>query len=357
MPVEFGIFDHLERIPGVPLQKLYRERLEFVQMAERGGFTGYHLAEHHGSHLCMAPQQAVFLAAVAKATDRLRLGPLVYCLPLHHPLRLVEDICMLDNLSDGRLDLGIGRGVGFAEHFFFDHSHSEAKDRFEEVLEIVVSGLTTGRVDGRKRKFYDFPEVNLYMEPAQKPYPPIWYPGNPEYAARRGLNFLFPARITKPLREVYDQVSAEHRDDPARLNPHVTKSKVASTHMLCVAETDDEARRIGHRAWEALKRNVWSVHWYEPGLLPELPLAHYDLLQKAFESATRAEKAGGLVVGSPDTVRDYFREYAKEGNVDYLVVGLPFGDMTHDEAMRALRLFIGEVIPAVRNVTMETASQ
>ena len=88
-----------------------------------------------------------------------------------------------------------------------------------------------------------------------------------------------------------------------------------------------------------------------------MPLAHYDLLQKAFDSATRAEKAGGLVVGSPDTVRDYFREYAKEGNVDYLVVGLPFGDMTHDEAMRSLQLFIGEVIPAVRNVTKETASR
>ncbi len=350
MPIEFGIFDHIERIPGVSLPQLYRDRLEFIKLAECGGFTGYHLAEHHGSHLCMAPQQAVFLGAVAQATERIRLGPLVLCLPLHHPLRLIEDICMLDNLSGGRLDVGIGRGVGFAEHFFFGHPDTEARERFEEVLEIVIQGLTTGKIDGRNRKFHTFPEINLYMEPAQEPYPPLWYPGNLEYAARRGLNFLFPARISKQIGEVYRQMCAEYRQQPGRLNPQVTKPKLASTHMLCVADTDEEARRIGHRAWDTLTHNIWSVHWYEPQVLSELPTAHYEFLQKAFASADRAEKAGSLVVGSPDTVREYFTQYAAEGNVDYLVTALPFGDMTHEEAMRSLRLFIDEVMPGVRGV-------
>src|SRR5580658_8549752 len=231
MAIEFGIFDHIERIPGVSLQQLYRDRLEFIRTAERGGYTGYHLAEHHGSHLCMAPQQAVFLAAVAQTTERLRLGPLVFCLPL----RLVEDICMLDNLSGGRLDVGIGRGVGFAEHFFFGHSHLDAKERFEEVLDIVLQGLITGRINSRGCKFHDFPEVNLYMEPAQRPYPPLWYPGSLEYAAQRGLNFLLPIRIPKQLSEVYRQISAEHRNDANRLNPHLARPKIASTHMMCIA--------------------------------------------------------------------------------------------------------------------------
>lgn len=357
MAIEFGIFDHIERVPGVSLQQLYRERLEFVKAAERGGFTGYHLAEHHGSHLCMAPQQAVFLAAVAQATERLRFGPLVYCLPLHHPLRLVEDICMLDNLSGGRLDVGIGRGVGFAEHFFFGHSHTEARERFDEVLDIVVQGLSTGRVDSKNRRFHDFPEVNLYMEPVQVPYPPLWYPGNLEYAARRGLNFLLPIRFTKQIGEVYRQISAEHSNDPDRLNPHVSRPKIASSHMLCLAETDDEARRIGHRAWEALKRNVWSVHWYEPGLIQELPIAHYELLARAFHSASATEKAGGLVAGSPDTVRDYFKEYLNEADIDYLMLAFPYGDMTHEEAMRSLRLFTDEVMPALRVGDAEKSSQ
>jgi alkanesulfonate monooxygenase SsuD/methylene tetrahydromethanopterin reductase-like flavin-dependent oxidoreductase (luciferase family) len=130
----------------------------------------------------------------------------------------------------------------------------------------------------------------------------------------------------------------------------MTKPKLASTHMLCVAETDDEARRIGHRAWETLKHNIWSVHWYEPHLLAELPIAHYDFLQKAFGSGAQAEKAGSLVVGSPDTVKEYFKQYISEKNVDYLVTAFPFGDMTHEEGMRSLRLFIDEVIPAVRTI-------
>jgi alkanesulfonate monooxygenase SsuD/methylene tetrahydromethanopterin reductase-like flavin-dependent oxidoreductase (luciferase family) len=128
-------------------------------------------------------------------------------------------------------------------------------------------------------------------------------------------------------------------------------------HMLCFGETDDEARRIGYRAWEVLKRNVWSVHWYEPRLIHELPTAHYELLARAFESAVATEKVGGLVVGSPDTVRDYFKEYVSEGVIDYLMVGLPYGDMTHEEAMRSLRLFIDDVMPALRAVDAKASLQ
>jgi alkanesulfonate monooxygenase SsuD/methylene tetrahydromethanopterin reductase-like flavin-dependent oxidoreductase (luciferase family) len=77
MPIEFGIVDHLERIPEVSLQQLSRDRLEMLKRADRGGFTGYPLAEHHGTHLCMVPQQAVFLAAAAQVTERIRIGPTV----------------------------------------------------------------------------------------------------------------------------------------------------------------------------------------------------------------------------------------------------------------------------------------
>ena len=114
--------------------------------------------------------------------------------------------------------------------------------------------------------------------------------------------------------------------------------------------TDEEERRIGHRALERLKHNIWSVHWYEPHLLAELPTAHYEFLNKAFGSGAQAEKAGSLVVGSPDTVKEYFKQYVSEGNVDYVVTAFPFGDMTHEEGMRSLHLFIDEVIPVVRSI-------
>ena len=117
MGMKFGIFDHLERRRDVSLDQQYRDRLEWVAQAEQAGFHCYHVAEHHHSPLCLAPNQAVYLAAVAQRTQRLLFGPLVYVLPLHHPVRLLEEIAMVDNLSDGRFQIGIGRGTGGGQEF------------------------------------------------------------------------------------------------------------------------------------------------------------------------------------------------------------------------------------------------
>src|SRR5215211_2004092 len=132
MALEFGIFDHQERRRDVPLDRQYRERLELVARADALGFYAYHLAEHHQSPLCMAPSQSVFLAAAAQQTKQIRLGALVYLLPMHHPLRLIEEIAMLDNLTGGRLQVGVGRGISPLEHHFWGHEPEEAHDRFAE---------------------------------------------------------------------------------------------------------------------------------------------------------------------------------------------------------------------------------
>jgi alkanesulfonate monooxygenase SsuD/methylene tetrahydromethanopterin reductase-like flavin-dependent oxidoreductase (luciferase family) len=109
--MEFGVFDHLDRYPE-SLADYYEDRLKIAEAYDRAGFYAYHLAEHHATPLGMAPSPSVFLAAVAQRTQRLRFGPLVWPMPLHHPLRLIEEICMLDQLSGGRLELGFGRGAG-----------------------------------------------------------------------------------------------------------------------------------------------------------------------------------------------------------------------------------------------------
>jgi alkanesulfonate monooxygenase SsuD/methylene tetrahydromethanopterin reductase-like flavin-dependent oxidoreductase (luciferase family) len=108
--MEFGVFDHLDRYGG-PLADYYEDRLKIAEAYDRAGFYAYHLAEHHSTPLGMAPSPSVFLAAVAERTTRLRFGPMVWPMPLHHPLRLIEEICMLDQLSGGRLDIGFGRGA------------------------------------------------------------------------------------------------------------------------------------------------------------------------------------------------------------------------------------------------------
>lgn len=104
----FGLFDWIDR-GTVPLHQLYAERLRLLEAADAAGFFCYHLAEHHATPLGMAPSPALFLTAAAQHTQRIRLGPLVYLLPLYNPLRLIEEVCMLDHLSGGRLELGVGR--------------------------------------------------------------------------------------------------------------------------------------------------------------------------------------------------------------------------------------------------------
>src|SRR4030081_3317346 len=128
--MEFGIFDHLDRnLDRSPssLADYYEERLAIVELFDRAGFHAYHLAEHPGPPLAMAPSPSVFLAAVAARTKRLRFGPLIFALPLYHPLRMIEEICMLDQMSGGRLEMGFGRGSGAGGAVFFGQKPHQAQ--------------------------------------------------------------------------------------------------------------------------------------------------------------------------------------------------------------------------------------
>ena len=159
MHLEFGIWDHFEQQDPerVPLTQQYEERIQLIVEAERLGFSRYHVAEHNLTPLDMAPSPNVFLAAVARQTSRIRFGSMVLCLPLYHPVRLLQEICMLDHLSGGRLEPGVGRGVRDIEHEWFGLDAMQARDRYSQ---------------------------------AQRPLPPMWYAGTIQSAARQGMNGL-----------------------------------------------------------------------------------------------------------------------------------------------------------------------
>ena len=125
------------------LPDLYEQRLKLIECAEEKGFYCYHIAEHHGSPLNTTPSPSLFLAAAAQRTTRIRLGTLVYVLPAYNPLRLIEEICMLDNLSRGRLDVGVGRGISPIEISFFNIDVQQSRDMFREALDAMTSALAT----------------------------------------------------------------------------------------------------------------------------------------------------------------------------------------------------------------------
>jgi alkanesulfonate monooxygenase SsuD/methylene tetrahydromethanopterin reductase-like flavin-dependent oxidoreductase (luciferase family) len=108
--VEFGLFDWIDAAPGLTTAEVYDGRLRILAEADKAGFSVYHLAEHHGTPLGLAPSPALFVAAAARVTERIRLAPTTFVVPLYDPLRLAEEIAMLDQLSGGRLEVGFGKG-------------------------------------------------------------------------------------------------------------------------------------------------------------------------------------------------------------------------------------------------------
>src|SRR4051812_2144690 len=158
--MHFGVFDHLDR-SGTDLQAYYEDRLTIIEAYDRAGFHAYHLAEHHSTPLGMAPSPSVFLAAVAQRTTRLRFGPMVYQLPLYHPLRLLEEICMLDQMSGGRLEIGFGRGASPYELGYFGVTAEASGTLYKECYQVLMQGLHEKSItfEGQHFRFKDVPVV------------------------------------------------------------------------------------------------------------------------------------------------------------------------------------------------------
>src|SRR4029453_16117702 len=247
--VEFGMFDWIDRRQHAPLGQLYEDRLRLLQEGDSARFFCYHLAEHHATPLGMAPSPSVFLAAAAQRTRHIRLGPLVFLLPLYSPLRLLGEICMLDHLSGGRLELGVGRGVSPYEVGNHRFDPARARPMFEEAVEVLVAGMTSERLTYRG-EHYRYDDVPMELAPLQRPYPPLWYAtsnlDSVPWAAAQGLHLvgLGPAEAYRPFVEKYRAVWSEHRHDARRLNPQVEAPRVGINRQVVVADTDEEAEKI-----------------------------------------------------------------------------------------------------------------
>ena len=209
MASKFGVFDHIEDISGTPTSRLFKDRLELIRMADQAGFAGYHFAEHHGSDLCMAPSQELFIAAASQMTSDIRLGPMVKLLPMHHPVRIIEDMCLLDQLTEGRLEFGVGRGPVPIEHYWFSHEWSDARERFADVLGIVAKALETGEISSENSRFFDFPTMPMATRPFQENIP-FWYPGSPQIAGRYGMSLMWPGKINHEAYEQYLRAWHDH---------------------------------------------------------------------------------------------------------------------------------------------------
>ncbi|CAN0426621.1 unnamed protein product, partial [Phaeothamnion confervicola] len=205
--MKFGLWDHFDR-SQTPFHKAIDERLAFLVAGDEAGFHAFHVAEHHCTPLNLVPVPGVYLGAVARLTKRMRLGPLCYLLPLYSPLRLLEEIAMLDNMSNGRLDIGVGRGVSPFELNYHNVDPETSREVFAEILDILEKGMTSDRLDHQGKRF-SYKNVPIEVKPVQQPHPPIWYPSSNEpgstFAGERGYNFmtLGPRSLAKKNIDAY----------------------------------------------------------------------------------------------------------------------------------------------------------
>ncbi|MBV8889912.1 MAG: LLM class flavin-dependent oxidoreductase, partial [Alphaproteobacteria bacterium] len=208
--MQFGIFDHLDE-SGLPLTQHYEERLKLIELYDRAGFYAYHLAEHHNTPLGYAPSPSLFLAAVAQRTKQLKFGPMVYLLPLYHPLRLIDEVCMLDQLSNGRFLYGVGRGISPIEVGFYGVDFTTGMQQFREAFDATIIGLTEPELTYHG-KFYDFDHVPIALKPVQQPYPELWYgtsrPDSIPWAAEHGAHIV-TLRDTTQARAIIELYKSE----------------------------------------------------------------------------------------------------------------------------------------------------
>ena len=346
MDLKFGIFDHLERLRDVPIDQQYRDRLKLVAKMDEGGFYGYHVAEHHHSPLCLAPNQAVYLAAIAQHTQRLRFGPLVYVLPLHHPVRLLEEICMVDNLSDGRFQIGIGRGTGGGQEFAMWGGDPEENDgRFEETFQILMRGFLNDYLsfDG---KYFQFRDLWMELKPKQAPHPPFWYAGNPEHAAEYGANYIGGGAIEQLPGVVSRYLEARERqlEENNPMLPHLEEPLYGASRHLYLAETDEVAVSRAKTAYAAYGSNFHKPvpAGATPQPRPSGPRNGFSPGQADFDTVLSRQS---FIAGSPQTVNDYLDRYEADSTCNYFVASFQWGDLTHEEASASLELFTKEVMP------------
>ena len=348
--MKFGIFDYIDQ-RDEPLSRLYDDRMALLQAAEQAGFYGYHVTEHHLTPLSGTPSPSVFLAAAARETSKIRLGALLYLLPLYHPLRLLQELCMLDHLSGGRLDIGVGRGIAPPEFAALDADFNRAAEDYQHCLNVLLQGFTQDQIDYRCDR-YEFKNVPVVIKPHQRPYPPLWYglrgDHGPVFAAKHGMNGVTLGPDDRCAGELaaFRKHWASHADERKRFNSPVQSPMVGVMRTMFIADSDAEAERIARPAYA---RWYDSLGWLWRRSGQKLPIS----IPEDFELA---KQTGTLVVGNPETVAGIFEAQAERIRHNYLVLMLAFGSLSHAQEMRSLELFQREVMPRLRGLNEQAGA-
>ncbi len=344
--MKVGLFDHIGR-GGKPLGRLFDERLEFYSVADEAGFWCMHLAEHHASPVNMAPSPNLFLAALARQTKTMRLGPLCYLLTLYSPLRMMEEISMLDHLSRGRLEVGVGRGVSPFELGYHNIDHDKSRDIFIDAWNCIRAGLASETLT-YSGPHYTYRDVPIELHPAQTPWPAFWYGSSnttgAAWAGEHGLHFTAngPTAFAKKNIAAYREALARRGGAEQPKAEFKGGAAIGALRNIVLADTLADAMRIARPAAELhlAELNHLRTKHGRTGLVDRLNVPRAATLEGMIEDGT-------YIVGTPETALQALRAQAEELGTNYILGYMMFGDMALTDALRSLLLFQTDVMPEV----------
>lgn len=347
--MEIAVWDSVKPRPGISYAQLYREHLAEIAVAEECGFQRYWFLEHHLTAVCPLPSPNLFIAAAAQHTSRIRLGNMVNVLPFHNPVVLAEEIAMLDSLTDGRLDVGIGRGLKPTEFETLGVCQEESREMFLEALDVMLGVWQHETFQHRGRYFFADKRTPLSPSLVQRPHPPLFVSAQSaeslRWAAERDLPFgQIDASIPDCQRDqaYYQAIQTASGFAPA--------PRLFLTREVYVDESDARARE---EAFPHLKIywDVWNryTQFTREGRMPD----SYDAWRQRaprLHAMTYDEliAANMVFIGDPEHVAQQILAHQRELEPAILVCVFHLGHLAHEQVLRSMRLFAGEVLPRVQ---------
>ncbi len=313
---------------SVPLQDVYARALDRIGVMDATGYDAVWLAEHHFTGYSVCPSVHVMATHVAARTRNLRIGTAVTLAPFYHPLRIAEEIALVDVLTGGRLNWGAGRGFDPREFEIFGVPVDESADRFREAVEIVLAAWTHERLSFEGR-FHRYEDVEVLPKPAQQPHPPTWVaassPGAVEWAAGRGLSILMDPH--SPHREIARKFSL-YTEGLEKEGHALDGRDIPMGRLVAVAETDAAALEIARR----------GAKWTAGAYVPKEVLAQFRQDDAELDAVDHYLQ-DVVIHGCPERVVDTLLRLEDEVPLRYLLLS-PLSEKTFG-------LFTEKVLPHV----------
>jgi luciferase family oxidoreductase group 1 len=351
--MRFGMLHLFENPVGKSEHEIIHEQMELMRAAEDLDFDSVWPAEHHFTEYGFCASPALSLAAIANETNRIRLGTGIVILPMNHPLRVAEDYGFLDHLSNGRIDLGVGRGYQPLEFERYGVDQTTTRGQFHEALQVIQQAWTKGRVDF-EGEHYQYRDVPIRPVPLQSPHPPIWMaalsPDTFELAGQYGLNLLIGSvfgltpEIAPSRRADYYRGLREHG--------HSTEGRqTGCLTMVYVGETMEQARADFRDAvlwyFRTISKYVAPPKGEQAIESYEMYAAFRDLASEiAWEELLERD---AVVCGSPDYVTEKLAEFQQAFGFTELLCWTRLGGLDHRKVLRSMELMRDKVMPHLRD--------